>query len=64
MEDSLTRQKIDKKYTFERPKALPVPKEIKTFTGIKAVFNDSSRFKVIYEIPGYGSPLVFDEAKG
>ncbi|KAG6877820.1 hypothetical protein C0993_003604 [Termitomyces sp. T159_Od127] len=63
MEDSLTRQKIAKKYTFTRPKALPITKCINTFTGIKAVFSDPSRFKVIYEIPGYGSPLVFNQAR-
>ncbi|KNZ76883.1 Psi-producing oxygenase C [Termitomyces sp. J132] len=63
MKDSLTRQKKDKKYTFERPETLPVTKDINTFTGIKNVFNDSFRFKVIYEMPGYGFPLMFDEAK-
>ncbi|KAG6859256.1 hypothetical protein C0991_001040 [Blastosporella zonata] len=61
MKDSLTHQKLEKKYTFDRPQALRVPKVLNTFTGIKAVFSDSSRFKVIYEKYGYGSILMFDE---
>ncbi|KAG5723914.1 Psi-producing oxygenase C [Termitomyces sp. T112] len=61
MKDSLTRRKIDRKYTFDRPKTLPATKILSTFAGIKAVFNDPSRFKVIYERKGHGSALMFDE---
>ncbi|KAG5644792.1 hypothetical protein DXG03_007613 [Asterophora parasitica] len=40
---------------------LPIPKVLNTFTGIKTVFSDPSRFKVIYEKYGYGSILMFDD---
>ncbi|KAG6861378.1 hypothetical protein C0995_000784 [Termitomyces sp. Mi166 len=62
MRESLTRRKIDKKYTFERPQTLPVTKILTTFAGIKTVLSDPSRFNIIYE-HSYGSPLLFDEAK-
>ncbi|KAG5636744.1 hypothetical protein H0H81_007002 [Sphagnurus paluster] len=61
MKTSLTAQKLTAKYTFDRPKALPVPKILNTFTGIKEVWSDPTRFKVIYEIYGYGSILMFDD---
>jgi len=61
MKESLTTQGLAAKYTFEHPQALRVPKVLNTFTGIKTVFSDSSRFKVIYEKYGYGSILMFDE---
>jgi linoleate 10R-lipoxygenase len=61
MKASLTRQAIDKKYTFEKPIPRRVPKILNTFTGIKAAFSDPSQFKVIYEKFGYGSMLMFDE---
>ncbi|KAG6916804.1 hypothetical protein DXG01_005269 [Tephrocybe rancida] len=61
MKESLTHQKLDKKYTFDHPKALPVPKVLNTFAGIKTVFNDPTSFKTIYEKYGYGSILMFDD---
>ncbi|KAG6810880.1 hypothetical protein H0H92_009972 [Tricholoma furcatifolium] len=61
MQESLHRRKLEKKYTFEHPKIQPIPKILNTFTGIKTVFNDPSRFKVVYEKYGYGSILMFDE---
>jgi hypothetical protein len=61
MKDSLTRQGINKKYTFDKPIASRVPKVLNTFTGIKTAFTDPARFKVIYEKYGYGSILMFDE---
>ncbi|KAG6817060.1 hypothetical protein H0H87_000238 [Tephrocybe sp. NHM501043] len=61
MKESLTRRKLNKKYTFDRPEALRVPKVLNSFTGIKTVFNDPSNFKVIYKSQGYGSILMFDE---
>ncbi|KAJ8518487.1 hypothetical protein ONZ45_g4459 [Pleurotus djamor] len=61
MKQTLTRQGIAKKYTFDRPIAQPIPLVLKDFTAIKAVFNDPSRFKVIYEKKGYGSMLFFDD---
>ncbi|KAG6830523.1 hypothetical protein H0H87_007821, partial [Tephrocybe sp. NHM501043] len=61
MKESLTRQKLVKKYTFDRPEAFRIPKVLNTFTGIKTVFSDPSSFKVIYERYGYGSILMFDE---
>jgi linoleate 10R-lipoxygenase len=61
MKDSLTRQGLGKKYTFDKPVTAPVPKVLNTFTGIKTAFSDPSRFKTIYEKYGYGSILMFDE---
>ncbi|KAF8066489.1 heme peroxidase [Lyophyllum atratum] len=61
MKQSLTQQKLDHKYTFDHPPTIPAAKVLNTFTGIKAVFSDPSRFKVIYEKYGYGSILMFDE---
>jgi linoleate 10R-lipoxygenase len=61
MKESLTRQGINKKYSFDKPVATPVPKVLNTFTGIKTAFTDPPRFKVIYEKYGYGSILMFDE---
>ena len=61
MKDSLTRRGLANKYTFEHPTPLRVPKILNTLTGIKQVFSDPSRFKVIYEKFGYGSILMFDE---
>jgi hypothetical protein len=61
MKESLTRQGLDKKYTFDPPVPLRVPKVLNTFTGIKAAFSDPSRFKTVYEKYGYGSILMFDE---
>ncbi|KAF9492298.1 heme peroxidase [Pleurotus eryngii] len=63
MRQSLTRQGIAQKYTFDRPIAQPVPVILKTFAAIKGVWNDPSRFKIIYEKLGYGSMLLFDDAK-
>jgi len=61
MKESLTRQKLAAKYTFDPPVADRVPKLLNTFTGIKTLFGDSNRFKVIYTSAGYGSVLMFDE---
>jgi hypothetical protein len=61
MKESLTRQKLDKKYTFDHPVTARVPKVLNTFTGINTVFKDTTKFKVIYEKYGYGSILMFDE---
>ena len=61
MKESLTRQGLDKKYSFDRPTPLRVPKILNTFTGIKAAFSDPSRYKVVYEKYGYGSILMFDD---
>lgn len=61
MKQSLTRQGLQDKYTFDPPIATPVPKVLNTVTGIRNVFNDPSRFKVIYEKYGYGSILMFDD---
>lgn len=66
MKDSLTKQKIADRYTFTRPVATPVPKILNTFTGIKAVLNDPTKFNVAYEMSrlgdGYGFLLSFDDA--
>ena len=61
MKESLKKQKLDKKYTFDPPVAARIPKVLNTFTGIKTLFNDPAKFKVIYEKYGYGSILMFDE---
>jgi linoleate 10R-lipoxygenase len=61
MKESLTRQGIDKKYTFEKPIPRRMPKVLNTLTGIKTAFGDPARFKVIYEKEGYGNVLTSDE---
>ncbi|KAG6847554.1 hypothetical protein H0H93_007410, partial [Arthromyces matolae] len=61
MRDSLTRQNLQPKYSFEHPKIQPIVKVVKTFTGIKKVFGDPSLFKTVYEKKGYGSILMFDD---
>jgi linoleate 10R-lipoxygenase len=63
MKDTLTRQGVAERYTFDRPAAPPVSRILNTFTGIKYVFGDPARFKNIYEVYGYGSFLMFDEAE-
>ncbi len=55
-------------YSFDRPKALPIPKVVDTLTGIRYVFNDYTKFKTTYKdmqllTGGYGFFLVFDEKK-
>ena len=61
MKETLTKRKLAKKYTFDHPVTVRVPKILNSFAGIKTVFGDSNRFKVIYEKYGYGSILMFDE---
>ncbi|KAF8957351.1 heme peroxidase [Flammula alnicola] len=61
MKESLTRQGLADKYTFDHPTPLRDAIMLNTFTGIKTVFNDPSRFKVIYPKLGYGSVLMFDD---
>jgi len=61
MKASLGAQKIDSQYTFDRPVTAPEPKILNTFTGIKHVFSDPNRFKVVYQIPGHGSSLNIDD---
>jgi len=63
MKESLTRQGIAHKYTFTKPVTLAQPQVLNTYTGIKTVFNDPRRFKVLYEKYGYGSILMFDEVQ-
>jgi linoleate 10R-lipoxygenase len=61
MKSSLTRLGVAEQYDFDPPIARRVPKVLNTFTGIKYVFSDPTRFKTIYEKSGYGSILMFDE---
>uniref|UniRef100_A0A8H8CDX0 Heme peroxidase n=1 Tax=Psilocybe cubensis TaxID=181762 RepID=A0A8H8CDX0_PSICU len=61
MKASLTRQRLQDKYSFDHPAILPVPKVLNTLTGIRTVFSDPTRFKNIYEKFGYGSILMFDD---
>ncbi|KAF8993798.1 heme peroxidase [Cyathus striatus] len=61
MKESLERQGTSDQYTFERPGALAPLKILNTFTGIKTVFNDLTRFNIIYANIGYGSILMFDD---
>ncbi|KAG6865223.1 hypothetical protein C0991_004346 [Blastosporella zonata] len=63
MKTSLTKQGTASKYSFDHPTAVPLPKILNTFTGIKTVWNDPQRFKVAYEKVGYGSALVCDDPK-
>jgi len=64
---NLTKLKVADQYDFTRPKPQPLPKVLSTLTGIRNVFNDSTRFKVIYGpdmrllTKGYGFFLVFDD---
>ncbi|KAF8662084.1 hypothetical protein AX16_001194 [Volvariella volvacea WC 439] len=66
MKDSLTRQGIAERYSYTRPITARIPKVLNTFTGIKYVFNDPSRFNVVYDMKGlgdgYGFMLTFDTA--
>ena len=50
MKASLTKQGLADKYTFTRPVPVSVPKILNTFTGIKTVLSDPTRFKVPYGI--------------
>jgi len=65
MKDSLTKQGLAARYKFDRPITARIPKILNTFTGIKYVFNDPSRFHTVYDLSrlgdGYGSILAFDE---
>ncbi|KDR69074.1 hypothetical protein GALMADRAFT_933805 [Galerina marginata CBS 339.88] len=61
MQTSLTRQGLQAKYEFTAPKTILEPKVLNTLTGIKTVFSDPSRFKIIYQKVGYGSILMFDD---
>ena len=61
MKESLTRQGLTKKYTFDPPVTTRVQKVLQTFDGIQTVLSDPAKFKVIYEKFGYGSMLMFDE---
>ena len=66
MKESLNKQNIADRYTYTRPVPTRIPKVLNTFTGIKYVFNDPSRFNTVYDLKGlgngYGFMLVFDEA--
>ncbi|TCD62866.1 hypothetical protein EIP91_006272 [Steccherinum ochraceum] len=65
---NLTKLGIAEKYDFNRPKPQPIPKVVDTLTGIRYVFNDSTKFKTVYGddmrllTGGYGFFLVFEEA--
>ena len=61
MKESLTKQGLQDKYIFDPPTVIPIPKVLNTFTGIRTLFNDPTKFKVIYEKFGYGSILMFDD---
>lgn len=65
MKDSLTKQGLVAHYTFDRPVAARPPKVLNTFTGIKYVFNDPTRFNSAYDLKGLGSGygyfLAFDK---
>jgi len=61
MKESMTKRGLQAKYIFGRPNVLSEPRILNTLTGIKAAFNDPSKFKVIYEKYGYGSALMFDD---
>ncbi|KAH8099451.1 heme peroxidase [Cristinia sonorae] len=64
---NLTKLGIVEKYSFDRPKALPIPKVVDTVAGIKYVFNDSTKFKTTYGddmrllTRNYGFFLVFED---
>ena len=63
MKASLTARNVASSYTFDRPASIPEAKILNTFTGIKYVFNDPSRFKIIYEKYGYGSIVNTDDVQ-
>ncbi|KAL0959662.1 hypothetical protein HGRIS_011364 [Hohenbuehelia grisea] len=58
MKESLTRQEIAHKYTFDYPKSQPVPIILNTLTAIKYAFSDSAHFKTIEEKHANGSALA------
>lgn len=45
---NLTKLGIVDQYNFERPQAKPIPKVVDTLAGIKHIFNDPTRYKVVY----------------
>jgi linoleate 10R-lipoxygenase len=65
MKDSLTKQDIADRYTFERPTPDRLPVVLNTFQAIKTVFNDPTRFKAVYDLKklgnGYGFILAMDD---
>lgn len=61
MKKSLTRQGIQGKYTFDRPGTLSIPKVLNTLAGIQNFFQDSTKFKAIYNKFGYGPLYKFEE---
>ena len=58
MKETLTKRKLAKKYTFDPPVTVHVPKVLNSFAGIKTAFGDSNRFKVIYEVQIWPDPGV------
>lgn len=66
---NLTKLGIVDKYDFARPVAQPIPKVLNTLTGIRYVFNDSTKFNQTYKADmelltdGYGFMLTFDDYK-
>ncbi|KAF8630934.1 hypothetical protein AX17_005291 [Amanita inopinata Kibby_2008] len=50
MKESLTKQGIAERYTFDRPVAAPIPKVLDEFTSIKFVLNDSDLFPPVHDL--------------
>lgn len=61
MKKSLTRQELQRKYTFDLPQTLSTPKVLNTLAGIQSFFEDPTKFKAIYNKFGYGPIFKFDE---
>jgi linoleate 10R-lipoxygenase len=63
MKESLTKRGIADQYTYTRPVTTRIPKVLNTFTRIKYVFDDSTRFHDMSGLGnGYRFMLVFDQA--
>ncbi|CAL1708758.1 unnamed protein product [Somion occarium] len=64
---NLTKLGVADQYSYDRPKAQPIPKVVDTLAGIRYVFADYQKFKTTYGddmrmlTNGYGFFLVFDE---
>jgi linoleate 10R-lipoxygenase len=65
MKDSLTKQGLAERYTFDRPVPERTPVVLNTFQAIKAVFNDPTHFKAVYDMKklgnGYGFIIAMDD---
>src|SRR6266542_4097432 len=63
IEETLACCGLAHRYTFDCPRAAPIPKILRTFAAIDPVMNDPTNFKVRYVTTGYHSIFFFDNEK-